>query len=444
MIKLVDVLVNPFFGNKLSDADKILLTRGLRKSVLVQAASTVLIFASSLLLVKIGTVSAYGIYVHVFNWVTILAVIACYGMEDIVLAEIPGLLKKNKLSNIAGLLRHVNKLVILFSILISIIFLIIVFSGVIGGLEQHKYLFLSAVINIYLIAFIFVNQQALQAFNRFYASQVADKIVKPLLIITFLSGLWFFYKKVDAGVLVICNTLALVICAGIVFVFLRNTVHSKEPAEHFSAGYKKIIEKSGYFLLISLFFLLKSRLSMLILGGLNDTDAVGILNITLRLADFVFLPFILIHTVVPQLFASHSDSQFLYKRELFNKITRLIAIGSGSIMIFMLIFGKQILGWYDSSIVKYYDILIILCASQLLYSFFGPCSAILMMQGKQKQAALSLLADLIFSSIIFFVLIKKFGLTGAAGATFCSSLVYNVILRVIVHRHLSSQGASGG
>jgi O-antigen/teichoic acid export membrane protein len=439
MIKFIDSIVKSFFGNRLLDADKSLFARGLRKTVLIQAVSTIFVFASSLLLVNIGTVSAYGIYVHVFNWLTILAVIACFGMEDIVLAEIPGLLKKNKSSNIVGLLWHVNKLIIFFSVTISIIFLIIVFSGLMRGLMQHKYLFLTAIFNIYLIAFIFVNQQALQAFNRFYASQIADKIIKPILIIAFLSGSWLIYKNASTRTLILCNTLALLISAIIVFIFLRKTIRNMEPADSSTTDYKGIIKKSGYFLLISLFFLLKSRISMLIFGGLNDTDGVAILNITLRLADFVFLPFSLIHAVVPQLFASHSDSQFLYKKELFNKITRLIAFASGGIMIVMLLFGKKILGWYDSSIVKYYDVMIIFCAGQLLYSFFGPCSAILMMQGKQRHAAIALFIDIAFSCVVFFVLIKEFGLIGAAWASLGSSFVYNFILRIMVQRHLFSK-----
>ena len=182
---------------------------------------------------------------------------------------------------------------------------------------------------------------------------------------------------------------------------------------------------------------------MLIFGSLNDTDGVAILNITLRLADFVIFPFSLIHAVIPQLFASHSDSRLMYKKELFNKITRVVAIASTCIMVVMLVFGKQILGWYDKSIVIYYDLMIIFCAGQLIYSFFGPCSAILMMQGKQKQAALALSFDVAFSSIVFFVLIKDFGLFGAAWAALLSSFIYNIILRVMVHRHLNSKEMPG-
>lgn len=442
MFKIIDKLILFFFSKGILKEDGNLLAKGLRKTIFLQALSAVLVFVSSLLLVNIVKIKEYGLYVHVFNWVTIMAVVACFGMEDIVLAEIPLLLKKNK--PVSGLIKHVNKLVFGVSVIISIVLLFLAYSGWLPGLYEQRYFFLLAIGCVFLTAFIVVNQQAVQAFNRIYASQASDKILKPFLLILIIGLLWLTGLTIDASTLIIVNASALLFCAVVVFIFLQNTLRAHEAGTELSqqVGIRQTITKGGYFLAISLLFMIKARVSMLIVGAVNTTENVGILNILSRLADFVFLPYSLIHAIVPQLFASHTDSDPLYKKRLFNKITIFLALAAAAIFIAIAIVGKNILQWYDASLVGYYDILLMLCGAQFLFSVFGPTSALLMMQGKQKPAAIALLFDTMFSGVIFFLLIKSFGLMGAAWGAIISSFVYNIILRTLVHVYFFRPGVS--
>jgi len=437
MKRLYSAATKFFFPKELIDEDHAIFYQGIKKSIIVQAFSYFFVFLSSLLLVKTAGVNNYGIYVNIFNWVSLLTIIACFGMEDVVLAEIPAYLRKKNPGGVKGLVYHANKVIFIVSLLSSIIFGLIIATGTVKGFSENKNVFLIALVNVYFASFIIVNQQTLQAFNRFYASQVADKLLKPFLLIILLAGFWVAGKNIDARLLILCNTAVLIICAIVVFIFLQNTLAKLQPDKSKAPVKRKILEQNGYFLLISLFLLLKSKISMLILGGINDTTSVGILNIAYRLSDFVLLPYALIHSVVPQLFSGHQESDVFYKRKLFQKSTRVITVGSGIIILLIALLGKPILRFYDISLEEHYDILLILCGSQFLYSLFGPSSAFLMMQGKQKQAAIALLLDVVLSCLFFFILINRFGLVGAAWAAFCASLLYNIILRIMVSRHLS-------
>jgi O-antigen/teichoic acid export membrane protein len=442
-MKKLDNWVGNFFGNEHLKDEGVIVSVGLRKTMVVHFISSVLVFISSLLLVRFSTIPEYGIYIHVFNWISILVMVACFGLEDIVLVEIPLFSKNNNNGAIVGMLGRVNRLFFFIAFAVSVIFIGVVFLRLIPGLNEHRFLFLLSIINIYFGGFIILNQQALQALNKIYASQVADKIVKPFLMILALLTLYLLGKNIDAQLLIICNTIAVVAGAILVFVFLRNNLpkHNNALVREEKSN-KNTVVKAGYFLAISLLILLKSRICMLLLGSLDNTADVGVFNIASRLADFVLLPYVLIHAVVPQLFARQSDSDVSYKKNTYTKITQLITFGSGLIMVMLAIFGKIVLSWYDASMVKYFDILLILCISQFLYSLFGPASAILMMQGKQKMAAIALVIDITVSSIVFFFFIDWFGLQGAAWATFSGSLLYNIILRWIVNRHLSATVAT--
>jgi O-antigen/teichoic acid export membrane protein len=387
-------------------------------------------------MVRLAGVSEYGIYVNIFNWINLLTIISCFGMEDVVLALIPVQLKKNNPGAVVSIVSKANKTIFLVSMFSTLIFTALVFSDLVPAFTQYKFLWLLALVNIYLGAFLIVNQQTLQAFNRFYLSQAIDKILKPSLLVLLLSTFWFARKNVDARMLILFNTGVLTICCLVLLFFVRSTLNKLPKKQNSVSERPSILGDNLYFVLISVFVLLKSRIIMLILGSLNFTDEVGILNITYRLADFVLLPYMLIHAVVPQLFSSHRYSEISYREKLFKKANQVILIGALPILLFFVAFGKLILKLYDPTLQQYYTILLILCGSQFLYSLFGPTTALMMMQGKQKQAALVMLLDIILNGLLFFLLTGWLGLIGAAVASFLGSLSYNILLRVLVDRYL--------
>jgi len=428
-------IFNKIFQDQLSGEDKLVFYNGIKKSIIVQGFSFFFIFLSSILMVKSAGVSNYGIYVNIFNWVNLLTIISCFGMEDVVLAEIPSRLSKSNGAGIFSIVTKANKTIFLVSLVSSLFFTMIVFAGLLPAFTPYKKLLLLALVNVYLGSFVIVNQQTLQAFNRFYLSQGIDKVLKPFLLILLLASFWFAGKLVDAQTLVIFNTIVLIICCLVLFYFVRSTL-LKLPVQNVNGEKTLALGANLYFVLISVIVLLKSRIIMLIMGIQNQTDDVGIFNIASRLADFVLLPYMLIHAVVPQLFSRHRDSDISYRKKLFTKSNQVIALAALPIVLFFVLFGKLILRLYNPLLEQYYIILLILCASQFLYSLFGPTSALLMMQGKQKQAAFAMLVDIALNCLFFFLLVGWLGLTGAAWASFFGSLSYNVFLRLLVNRYL--------
>jgi len=192
-----------------------------------------------------------------------------------------------------------------------------------------------------------------------------------------------------------------------------------------------------YFFFISIIYLLSSKIGILILGVIGDNKSVGILNVLSRFADLVLLPYVLVHMVVPQLFSRHAGSDKFYRRRLFFQSTRLITICAAILSCGMIIAGKFILRFYDPVLEQFYQFLIILCISQFLFSLFGPCTAILMMQGRQKSTALCMFFNVLFDGLLYYILIKFYGLTGAVWATLGASLFYNITMRILVKNHLS-------
>jgi O-antigen/teichoic acid export membrane protein len=434
--ELIKKASEKFLGKLLHSSDAEKITQGIKKTITVQAFSYLLVFISNILMVRVAGMENYGIYITVINWISLLSVFAAQGMEDVVLAEIPPSVANGNYRNAKKIIFFANKIILTGAVIVTLVFFIIIKSGVVTVFTDNDLTFFAALINIYLFAFIMVNQQALQAFNRFYSSQLADRIVKPLLLI--IAFTVFYYTSLKPGAVFLINTTTVVqiICALIVLLFLKTTFKNSIAEKDDSANEKKI--KYGYtnfyFFIISLLYLLKAKIAIFIFGFAGKPEDTAVFNILSRLADFVVVPFFIIHAVVPQLFSKHKQADKAYKKELFNRITLLSTGGAVLVFLFIILSGKFLLRLYNNSIAENYRLLIVLSASQLLYSVFGPSSALLMMQGRQKQAAFILLADVAVSIILFGVFIKLYGLTGAVWATVISVFIYNLLLRIMVNK----------
>jgi O-antigen/teichoic acid export membrane protein len=434
--RLINTLFEKLLGKALQSADAEKITQGIKKTVIVQAVSYLLVFASNILMVRVAGLENYGMYITVINWMSLLAVVACQGMEDVVLAEIPPSITKGNFLYAKKVNLFANRIMFAGSLAVILAFVVIIKTRWIPLFSNNGPIFYSGLITVYFSAFIVVNQQTLQAFNRFYASQLADKIIKPLLF-TFLFGILYLAGvEYSAIILINLTTIVQFFCVLFVLYFLKDTFKHK-PNKTDSLISEKPLRYSYtnfYFFIISLLYLLKAKIVIFIFGFAGNAADTGTFNILARLSDFVVVPFFIVHAVVPQLFARHKDADKKYKKELFNRITVICSAGAVLVFLSIVIFGKTLLGFYQNGFTEYYSLLLILSASQMMYSLFGPTIALLMMQGGQKQAALVLLIDVIVSIILFIFFIKSYGVKGAVWATVISVFIYNMLLRTIARK----------
>ena len=96
----------PDTGVTATDRRRIL--RGTFHSFLIQGVSIALVFASNWWLVRSTDTVAYGLYVHVFNWVSILAVLVMGGRDDLVLAVLPKYIAAGESSRARRTIRAAN------------------------------------------------------------------------------------------------------------------------------------------------------------------------------------------------------------------------------------------------------------------------------------------------------------------------------------------------
>jgi O-antigen/teichoic acid export membrane protein len=197
---------------------------------------------------------------------------------------------------------------------------------------------------------------------------------------------------------------------------------------------ERLAAKTGYFFLISLFTLLGTKITMLILPLYLPAKDIGIFNISYRFADLLIFPFFLMHTVLPQLFARHSVTGRAYTQSLFSESNKLMTLLSIPLLLVNVAAGTFFLRLFGPEFAVGYPAMIYISLAQFLFSIFGPANTILMMQDHEKYSAGCLLLYLGMLAGTSWWLIPAGGITGGALAILISSAAYNILLAVVMYR----------
>jgi O-antigen/teichoic acid export membrane protein len=422
--------------------------RGTIYSFLIQGGSVALVFISNLLLVRSSDANSYGLYVHVFNWVSILSVVVLGGRDDLVLAQLPRYTAAQH-GRLVALVRAANRWILAAAVAVGLAFALLLHGVRIETLSDHQTLFRLAMIAVYLTAALGLNQLVLQALNHIRLSQVVEKLVKPMLLIVAVGLLRLLAVPFSARILVLLSCVVLGVCCGGVFWLVVRTIRAyvapgmapggsavPEEGEVISGETEERLSgKTTYFFLISLFTLLGTKITMLILPVyLPETKDIGIFNIAYRFADLLIFPFFLMHTVLPQLFARHTVTGRAYTQSLFSESNKLMTLMSIPLLLVNVVAGPLLLGLFGPEFKGGYTAMIYISLAQFLFSAFGPANTILMMQDREKYSAGCLLLYVVLLAVTSWWLIPVGGITGGALAILISSAGYNILLAVVVYR----------
>jgi O-antigen/teichoic acid export membrane protein len=417
----------------LGESDRRRILRGTLHSFLIQGGAVVLVFISNLLLVRASDADSYGLYVHVFNWVSILSVVVLGGRDDLVLAQLPRYMHA-KHSRLVGLVRASNRWIFGAAVVVGLTFPLLLHLVPFETLSDHQPLFRLAMIAVYLTAALALNQLVLQALNYIRLSQVVEKLVKPLLLIVAVGLLRVAGAPFNARVLVLLSCIVLGICCGGVFWLVVRKIRVYVAPDAAPGIEGRLAGKTSYFFLISLFTLLGTKITMLILPVYLPPKDIGIFNIAYRFADLLIFPFFLMHTVLPQLFARHAVSGRAYTQSLFSESNKLMTLLSIPLLLVNVVAGPMLLGLFGPEFKGGYAAMIYISLAQFLFAAFGPANTILMMQDREKYSAGCLLVYVVLLAATGWWLIPAGGITGGALAILVSSAGYNILLAVVVYR----------
>ena len=133
-------------------------------------------------------------------------------------------------------------------------------------------------------------------------------------------------------------------------------------------------------------------------------------------------------------FYSKKDMQGL--KNTVQNSTKLIFLTATPVLLILVFFSKEILGFFGEEFVAGYLALIYLCVSRFINAISGSVGYIMQMTDQQIVFKNVLIIAFIINILLNFVLIPIYSFTGAAIASSIAMIFWNITLAVIIKKRL--------
>ena len=393
---------------------------------MIRSGGAALSLVISVVITRILGAAEYGIVAYGLSWMAILSIPAILGTDSIIVREVSILKEKHELNKIVGLLILSVKIVFLSSIIVFAVSMM--FFWRLG--ERH--LVLPMLISLLMLPFVSINsnlQAMFRGYNLIMRSQVPETLLKPVLLIliiciSVLSGLHFTHMQV-----LLLYLLTTVITGLVFFIMIILIFPSVKPIKPTRQDLKALMKSVLPFSLISATSIINNRADVVMIGIIDSTTSSGIYNIATNGADLISFMLIAVNTVLAPTIAKLYNKKELFDLEtILRNASKITIVATIPIFFIFLFAGKWILSFFGPQFTDGQYALILLCLGQAVNAGTGSIAVFLNMSGHEKITAIGFGLSAIGNILLNLLLIPRFGINGAAFATFASTSAWNILL----------------
>lgn len=372
----------------------------------------VLTFITTMLVSRYLGPEKYGQITLTFSYVALFIPVGALGLNDIIVKEL--LDNKEKSSEILGttiVLRTVSSL-----------FSVIVVYTIVKIVSNNPILPYLAFIQSLSLLF-----QVYECILYFYQSKWLSKKTGTIYAISYsitaIVRIVFLILKKDVEWFALAVSLDYLVIA----IFLI-TVYFKDGNKlRFSKDLvNKLLNKSRPYLFASIMTVISSKADSILLGNMIDETSVGYYSAAMTLCNA--WPFVLtavIDSASPAIISSFSTDKELYKKRIKQLYASIFYIGLVVALVFT-IFSKYIITIvYGTSYIEA-SLPLKIASWSTIFSYFGVARFIwAQCENKQKYERLIALIGMLTSLVLNSILIKIFGIAGAAISLVTTQFVMN-------------------
>jgi O-antigen/teichoic acid export membrane protein len=400
-----------------------------------------LTFITSIILARLMGVAGYGAYVYAMTWITLLGVVATFGLDKLLMRSVAAYLAQTDWSLLRGILRWSSGVVLLVSSALTLTMFIMVWLvwRFAPGLDETTQItLLIALWMLPLWAITRLWQFGVWGFDRVVSGQLIEFIVRPLLFVLLLIGVyWGWGSSLTAPVTMILQVAASAMAVLLALWFLRQAL----PGDVMTAvpTYQSTLWLAAAWplLLSNTLEVVNVRADILLLGSLHGTEAVGIYNVAKRLAELVTFVLIAVNmSIGPRIATLYAMREIAALQKLVTKSVRLIFWGSLALAAGLLIFSPWVLLIWGTEFAEGYPTLAILVVAQMVNAAMGPVGLVLIMTRHERDMVWGVGAGLIVNVCFNLLLIPRWGAPGTAVATLLATITWNVLLVILAYRRL--------
>lgn len=414
------------------------LARGAGGAFAVKLAAAAVGLVSYLILTNLLGAKAFGDYVYVLSWVTVIRLLALGGFDTAALRFVASYRDQGQWSHLRGFLRRSSQLVVGAAIACAV-----VLAGVIwllsGQLEQPlRHAFLLACPLLVALAALGLYAAQLQGLKNVVKAKLPVDVGRPLMIGLFVGGLaWCCPQRLSAPSAMGMNLLATSVALAAAWLLLHRALPLEAKLAEPLFETLHWLRVAMTLLLLTAFFQVLSRTDVIMLGLLVDTESAGIYAVAALAAQMVFIGLGAINVIAAPMIAE------LYWHDRHTELRRLVRLAAIGVVVtafpailLLVVFGRPILRLFGPGFGTGYAPLVVLCCGQLINALAGSVGFLMTMTGHQQQAAVIVAVTATLNVVLNLLLIPSYGMVGAAAATAVTTAVWNLAMLVYVWRVL--------
>ncbi|MFH1070969.1 MAG: polysaccharide biosynthesis C-terminal domain-containing protein, partial [Candidatus Glassbacteria bacterium] len=184
-------------------------------------------------------------------------------------------------------------------------------------------------------------------------------------------------------------------------------------------------------------YLIFNRVDIMMLEPMAGKAAAGVYSAAVRLAWLVSFFVQAVSVIAAPLIAElHAGNRRLELERMVHLTVNVSSACSAAAFAALVVGGKFALGVFGPEFTTGYHALVILCAAQFFNAVTGPSGFLLTMTGHERLLGGLLSVALALNALLNFILIPQYGMEGAAAATGISTIFWNALAAVLIHRKL--------
>lgn len=412
---------------------KALLQKGLWV-LLARSLGAGLAFLMIILFARWLGVVDFGLFSLGLTVMTILAVLARWGTDQVLLKQV-GAHRKNSPDVARGYIIASIKLVSIFSVLIA--FLVALFHEYIASHIFNKPSFSEILFYFGIIVIPYaINYSLTEAYKgleRPILSSYLQTVIAPLLTIilgyvafTYLD-FSLFYSVVIFGISI---TFALICSAYFWKKNVPSLVMSRIDLESlFKEGWPMLLVSSGA--------LIMAWSDMVILGVWGSELELGLYAAASKTVLITSIVLVAMNSITApkyaKLYQSGSFQELAHLAQNSSKILFFIVLIPTAILLFI---PDWIMSWFGEEFIIGSTILMVLTVGQFINVICGSVGYILTMTGNEVKMRNIMLVTALINVVLSIVLVQFFGVIGVALGTTCSIILWNIWAMVEVKKQL--------
>lgn len=363
----------------------------------------------SVVCTRIYGAEIFGRYTYVFTLISVIGIIAKAGLDNGLMYSIP----KDKYKYVS--------LSFVINFIISILLITVI------------WLFIDDMYIKFMLPLIwFISTERL-----FFGLYRSEKKIKEFY---FINGFLTMVLRIIAIILLYYLTgkneysIAIGVYLSFIFSNIRYAIHNRSK-------FGKVIFNKAYIMysfplvMATMMGFLINKIDILMLGNMVSNAAVGIYQITVQVSNVLSVLLVVFNTVfAPQIAILFHQGKGVELKALYIKATRFLFVFSLISTFLLLVFSEFILSVFGAEFVQGQSALILRTLGQFVNIAVGGVWYMLSMTGKPKFQMYANSFALLLNILINFILIPKYGISGAAFASMITLVFTNVVGYIIVSK----------